>query len=106
MPLPFKHENPQLPNNKTTAMRRPQGLKLRLQNDDSMHRQEYVRFIENIIQQGHAELVPQNDVGQCGKVWYIPHHGVFYKAKPGKLCVVFDCSSRYQGRSLNKLLLQ
>ena len=37
---------------------------------------------------------------------YIPHHGVMHPAKPGKVRVVFDCSSSYQGHSLNAQLLQ
>lgn len=38
-------------------------------------------------------------------VWYLPHHGVYNKKKL-KLRVVFDCTSCYQGTSLNKELLQ
>ena len=37
--------------------------------------------------------------------WYIPHHGIYHPHKPGKIRIVFDCSARYQGKSLNDLLL-
>lgn len=37
--------------------------------------------------------------------WYIPHHGVFHPQKPGKICVVFDCSAKFQDISLNDNLL-
>lgn len=37
--------------------------------------------------------------------WYVPHHGIYHPHKPGKIRVVFDCSAKYQGKSLNDLLL-
>ena len=36
---------------------------------------------------------------------YIPHHGIYHPHKPGKICVVFDCFAKYQGKSLNDLML-
>ena len=41
-----------------------------------------------------------------GKTWFIPHHGVYHPHKPGKIRVVFDCSAKYKGKSLNDLLLK
>ena len=38
--------------------------------------------------------------------WYIPHHGVYHPAKPGKIRVVFDCFACFQGISLNDNSLQ
>lgn len=40
-----------------------------------------------------------------GKVWYIPHHGL-YHPKKGSLRVVFDCGAELRGKSLNSQLLQ
>ena len=37
--------------------------------------------------------------------WYIPHHGVYHPLKPDKLRVVFDCSAKFCGVSLNDTLL-
>ena len=36
-----------------------------------------------------------------GTVWYIPHHAVINPNKPGKLRVVYDCSAKLNGVSLN-----
>lgn len=41
-----------------------------------------------------------------GHSWYIPHHGVYHPHKQDKLCVVFYCSAKYEGQSLNDHLLQ
>ena len=41
-----------------------------------------------------------------GKVWYIPHHGIYHPRKPHKIRVVFDCSAKHKGTSLNDQLLQ
>ena len=38
-------------------------------------------------------------------MWYLSHHSIYHPKKPDKICVVFDCSSQYQGQSLNDKLL-
>ena len=40
-----------------------------------------------------------------GKIWYISHHAVYHPSKPGKKCVVFDCSAEFEGKLINKELL-
>lgn len=59
--------------------------------------------MEDIINNGDAELAPEAAVGEV--VWYIPHHGVYHSEKPAKLRVVFDCSAKFCGISLNNTLL-
>ncbi|KAL6479012.1 hypothetical protein MHYP_G00124450 [Metynnis hypsauchen] len=58
---------------------------------------------EEIISKGDAELTPVTPEGDT--VWYIPHHGVYHPKKPDKLRVLFDCSAKYRGISLNDTLL-
>lgn len=63
-------------------------------------------FMKDLISKGYAERVLAEDLGRSdGKVWYIPHHGVYHPQK-GKLRVVFDCGATFQGMSLNNQLLQ
>ena len=38
-------------------------------------------------------------------MWHLPHHGVLHPRKK-KLRVVLDCSSKFQGKSINDQLLQ
>lgn len=60
----------------------------------------------NLLEKGYAEKVTLDQLsGKFGRVWYIPHHGVYHKRKK-KIRVVFDCGSSFQGTSLNKELLQ
>jgi len=103
--LPFKKENPMLPNNLCVAKQRLVGLKRKLDRNKTFH-QEYSTFLDEVISQGYAERVPLHQLKQDkGKVWYIPHHGV-YHPKKGTLRVVFDCGAAFKGTSLNDQLLQ
>ena len=68
---------------------------------------EYVSFISEVIEKGYARKVSAEELPpEEGNVWYLPHHGVYHPKKPNSLRVVFDCSARYQGESLNDHLLQ
>ena len=39
-------------------------------------------------------------------MWYLPHYPVTHLVKPGKVRLVFDCTAKYHGISLNQQLLQ
>ena len=106
MPLPFRELKPALPNNKALALHRLKQLEARLKRDQT-YRTDYTAFMDNLIEQGHAEKVPPSELNrEDGSVWYIPHHGVYHPKKPGKIRVVFDCSAKFKGESLNEHLLQ
>jgi len=102
MPLPFRDGPPLLPDNRQSAEVRLKHLKKKLQKDQ-VYKERYVQFIEDVLEKGEAEEVVNE--GVPGRAWYIPHHGVYHPKKPQKLRVVFDCSARYQGDSLNTHLL-
>ncbi|XP_077393414.1 uncharacterized protein LOC144030741 [Festucalex cinctus] len=101
LPLPFKNR-PSLPDNKNSVKIRLNHLRRKLQQDER-YKEQYVEFMEDVIERGDAEEI--KDDGIEGEKWYIPHHGVRHAKKPDKLRVVFDCSARYQGTSLNDHLL-
>lgn len=103
MPLPFKQDRPNLPNKKSCAAQHLKGLEKRL-NRDQKYSSVYVNFMQDIITRGDAEKVPVEELDNQ-PVWYIPHHGVYHPQKPGKICVVFDCSARFQDTALNDHLL-
>ena len=103
LPLPLKG-NVNLPDDKCLALKWLYRLRTKLKRNKQLH-DDYVGFMENLIQKGYAERVP-NEKPINGKVWYIPHHGVYHPKKPNKIRVVFDCSAEYQGESLNRHLLR
>ncbi|KAK0131196.1 hypothetical protein N1851_034101 [Merluccius polli] len=103
--LPFRNNSPVMPNNYQVAEQRLIGLKKKF-NRSEQFRTEYTEFLEDVISKGYAEVVPQAEVQRSdGKVWYIPHHGVFHPKK-GTIRVVFDCGATFHGTSLNAELLQ
>ncbi|XP_046564520.1 uncharacterized protein LOC124273324 [Haliotis rubra] len=104
--LPFKCSNVQMPNNSVQALKRLDSLKRRFLTDSKFH-DDYETFMENILVKGYAEKVPTDELeGQPGKIWYIPHHGIYHPRKADKIRVVFDCSASFQGVSLNNMLIQ
>ena len=63
--------------------------------------------MNDIIRKVFARKVPEDRTpAKSGQLWYIPHHGVYHPRKPNKIRVVFDCSARFGGTSLNDQLLQ
>ena len=68
--------------------------------------EDYANFMNDIISKGFARKVPEDRVAaKSGQLWYIPHHGVYHSKKPNNIRVVFDCSARFGGSSLNDQLL-
>ena len=102
--LPFKRDTI-FPNNQEQAKQRLESLRKKLVRQPQFC-SDYTEFMNNIISKGYSEIVPEEDIQrQDGKVWYIPHHGVYHPNKPNKIRVVFDCSAKSHGISLNEALL-
>ena len=59
----------------------------------------------DIVDKGYARKVPVDLHASSSMKWYIPHHSVYHPHKPGKIRFVFDCWAKYQGKSLNDLVL-
>ena len=100
--LPWKNNCPKLPNNYTVALSRLKGLGRRLAREpETLVR--YQEKINEMIRQGHAfeVLASDDDDVLKNRVWYIPHHCTGKKFR-----VVFDCSSYFNGTTLNQQLLQ
>lgn len=103
--LPLKNKDVKMPNNKAMAEQRALNMRRKLQRNQTF-REEYVSFMNQVINKGYAVKVPDEELNRSdGKVWFIPHHAV-YHPKKHKLRVVFDCGASYQGTTLNEQLLQ
>jgi hypothetical protein len=106
IPLPFRNNDTHMPNNEIQAFSRANWQKKKLLRDDN-YRTHYTSFMNKLIDKGYAQKVPVDELrGTSGRVWYLPHHGVYHLKKTNKIRVVFDASARYEGRSLNDELLQ
>lgn len=103
MPLPFKKERPNLPDNKVCAIKRLKCLERKLKRNQQYYH-DYKTFMDETIARRDAEKVPEGEIAN-GPAWYIPHHGVYHPQKPGKIRVVFDCSAKFRDTSLNDHLL-
>lgn len=103
--LPFRKDDTILPNNYQVAEQRLQSLKRKFRRNEEF-RTDYTEFLTEVINNGYAEVVPQQELKTSdGKVWFIPHHGVYHPQKQ-TIRVVFDCGAAFQGKSLNSELLQ
>ena len=104
--LPFKQEKTFLPSNYTQVLGRLLSLKKRFLKDPEFFA-EYNSFINEMLNKGFLEAVPKNEVfdREAGSLWYLTHFAVYHKQKR-KIRVVFDCSLKNAGISLNDCLLQ
>lgn len=102
MPLPFKNNDDKLPDNRGVVLNRLNLLRQKLDRNPD-YKDQYFKFMNAMIEGGEAELVESHQNTE-GRTWYIPHFGVKH-AKKNKLRIVFDCSSKHRGISLNDHLL-
>ncbi|XP_077870546.1 uncharacterized protein LOC144364509, partial [Saccoglossus kowalevskii] len=104
--LPFRDDTVRLPNNESQAMQRLKAIEKKMQRNPKFH-MDYKTYMNDLIHKEHAVKIPEEQLYKDGgKIWYIPHHGVYHSKKPDKIRIVIDCSAKYQGVSLNDYLLQ
>lgn len=69
---------------------------------DENYRNDYVSFVNEMILRGYVRKVLEDCLEvEFGKVWYLLYYGIYYFKKFYKICVVFDCSVKYEGVFLN-----
>ena len=98
LPVPLK-ESASVPNNFAVSLSRLHSLKGNL-----MRRGLFERYADEIVKlcaKGYAEKIPVYEIS-ADRAWYLPHQAVISDNKPGKIRVVFDCSSKFHGESLNE----
>ncbi|CAC5378088.1 unnamed protein product [Mytilus coruscus] len=104
--VPFRNKEVKFPNNDSQGLNRLKGLRIKITKSQKF-KNDYVSFMNNLFSKGYAVKVPINELNQdYGRVWYIPHHGIYHHKKPNKIRGLFDCSASHMGVSLNVLLLQ
>lgn len=106
VPLPFRRDKINLPDNREQCVKRLLSLRRKLIKDQKT-KENYVEFMQKILDRQHASRVPTDELtGLPGKVWYLPHFDVYHPKKPDQVRVVFDCSAVFCNESLNRNLLQ
>lgn len=84
-----------IPNNRSVAEQRVLCLQRKFKSHRE-YQQEYTfpSFLSEAIDKGYAEMVPPHQLErEDGKVWYIPHHGVYHpKKKTLKSSIRLWCS--------------
>ncbi|XP_050416044.1 uncharacterized protein LOC126829914 isoform X3 [Patella vulgata] len=102
--IPFKDNNVVLPKNFNMALDRLESLRRKFRKNQKFH-EDYTNFMNSMFEKSYAEEVPKEEINcDNDRLWFIPHHAVVHKQK-GKLRVVYDCSAKYRGVSLNDTLL-
>lgn len=104
MPLPLKTENISLPYNRSLAEKRWRQLQSRFKKNPRFLA-DYKDFMKEVIESCAERVPPDRLETRDGKINYVPHTGVYHPRKPGNIRVVFDCSARFNGVSLNDCLL-
>ena len=99
--LPIK-PNTHLPSNKTLIYSIFQSLHKKLSVNKELFN-EYNDFMKMMHDKGFMEKIPESDLN--ADAWYLMHHSVRHKQKH-TLRVVFNCSLKYGGVSLNDVLYQ
>ena len=100
--FPFRSLPLQIPNNKSVAEVRMKYLHRKLLQNKDM-KDAYVKTMESYLTDGYARPLRNDEIQEekSHGIWYVPHHGVVNPKKPGKVRVVFDCASKFKGKSIN-----
>lgn len=78
LPLPFRDDNPLLPNNRALAWHRLRHFERKLNASEQYRQDCSTAFMSDIISNGYAENVSSASFGDFWHVWYIPHHEVYH----------------------------
>ncbi|XP_057679968.1 uncharacterized protein LOC130908509 isoform X2 [Corythoichthys intestinalis] len=62
----------------------------------------YAAEIHKLTEAGYVKILQPEEVQRSAEAWYLPHHLVCHNNKPR---LVFNCSFRHQGLSMNDQLL-
>ena len=96
--LPLIEDRLKLPSNRTLALSRLERLKQRLKRDRK-YREYYEAFMKEMIDKGQAQKVPDEELHLSdGRVWYIPHNGIYHPQKPDRTLCRLRCQCRIQRR--------
>ena len=101
--VPWKEQRPQLPNNRQVAVSRLQSTERKLKKNEFVEK-EYQETIAAYVEKGYLRKVPRTE-DPPPEVWYLPHFPIVRMNKSTtKVRIVFDCSAKCNGISLNDVI--
>ena len=101
----WRDEKVNLENNRFLAEKRLASTEKRLEKFPEI-KEIYHAKIKEYLTLGHVKKLTDGEARMVSnKTNYIPHHFVLEPKKPGKIRIVFDASSKFNGSSLNDNLL-
>ena len=92
IPPSLRDDNVRFPNSRLQAEKRFTYLQGKMSRNDQF-KNDYMMFMKKLMSKGYpAESTVAAENEKC---WYLPHHGVYNRNKPSKICVVFDLSAEF-----------
>ena len=105
VPLIWCDENVNLPHNFPAAARWLEFLRKRLSRDPELAK-NYKKTIDMNLKKGYIKRLTKEEAGApVTRKWYLSHHPVVNRKKPGKVRRVFDSAAKLQASLLNSHLL-
>ena len=90
-------------NNRQMAESRLLSTKRNLENKEFVEK-EYQKTVETYVEKGYLRKVPETEAPPP-EIWYLPHFPIVKMSKSTtKVRIVFDCSARCNGISLNDII--
>ena len=100
---PWKENRPTLPDNREHALKRLASTEKKLKKDMAVCK-EYQNTIESYVEKGYLRKVGK-DEAIPPEIWHLPHFPVIGMEKSTtKVRIVFDCSAKTDGVSLNDII--
>ena len=101
--VPWKKQRPQLPNNRQMAESCLLTTERNLKKKEVVEK-EYQKTIETYVEKGYLRKVPETKTPPP-EIWYLPHFPIVKMSKSTtKVRIVFNCSARCNGVSLNDVI--
>ncbi|CAG7831894.1 unnamed protein product, partial [Allacma fusca] len=103
--LLWKHDDPQLPESRSMALKRLSSTERKMDRDPEFALRYSAKMEEFIAKNYARQLTVEELSSHSTKLWYLPHFSVTNPNKPNKMRLVFDAAAKSGGISLNDALM-
>ena len=104
VPIPWRRERPNLPDNKQGALRRLASLEVSLRKKGKKVVDQYSQAFQDNVEKGYIRELTESEAKTVG--WYLPHFPVIREDKETtKVRIVYDAAAVFENASLNEGML-